>query len=156
VIPFQADGYAGFERLYETGRIQEAACWAHVRRKFYDIAQATDSPIASEAMARIGALYEIESEIRGRPPDERRAARQAHASPLLEDLRIWLHATLSKLSSKGQLALAIRYALTRWPALIRYAADGRIEIDNNCAERSVRDVAATRSLCTSFVSACEH
>jgi transposase len=140
----QADGYAGFERLYETGRIQEAACWAHVRRKFYDIAQATDSPIASEAMARIGALYAIETEIRGRPPDERRAARQARASPLLEELRIWLQATLSKLSSKGQLALAIRYALSRWPALVRYTGDGRIEIDNNAAERSIRDVALGR------------
>jgi transposase len=140
----QADGYAGFERLYETGRIQEAACWAHVRRKFYDIAQATSSPIATEAIHRIAALYAIETEIRGRPPDERRAARQARASPLLEDLRIWLQATLSKLSSKGQLALAIRYALTRWAALIRYAADGRIEIDNNSAERSIRNVALGR------------
>jgi transposase len=140
----QADGYAGFERLYETGRIQEAACWAHVRRKFYDIAQANDSPIAAEAIRRIGALYAIEAEIRDRPPDERRAARQARASPMLEELRSWLQATLSKLSSKGQLALAIRYALTRWPALIRYAADGRIEIDNNAAERSIRDVALGR------------
>lgn len=68
----QADGHAEFERLYETGRITEAACWAHVRRKFYDIAQATDSPIANEAIQRIGVLYGIEAEIRGRPPNERR------------------------------------------------------------------------------------
>jgi hypothetical protein len=140
----QADGYAGFERLYETGRITEAACWAHVRRKFYDIAQATDSPIAHEAIRRIGELYGIETEVRGRPPDERRAQRQARASPLLDDLRTWLQSTLGKLSSKGELALAIRYALTRWPALTRYAGDGRIEIDNNAAERLIRDCALGR------------
>ena len=140
----QADGYAGFERLYETGRITEAACWAHVRRKFYDIEQATGSPIAKEAIGRIGELYSIEAEIRGRPPDERREQRQARASPLLEELRAWLQATLGKLSNKGELAQAIRYALTRWAALARYADDGRIEIDNNAAERSIRDAALGR------------
>jgi len=140
----QADGYAGFERLYETGRVTEAACWAHVRRKFYDIEQATRSPIANEAIRRIGHLYGIEAEIRGRPPDERRTHRQARAAPLLEDLRTWLQATLGKLSSKGELAVAIRYALTRWTALTRYADDGRIEIDNNAAERSIRDAALGR------------
>jgi transposase len=140
----QADGYAGFERLYETGRITEAACWAHVRRKFHDIEQATGSPIAEEAILRIGRLYAIEAEIRGCQPDERRTQRQARASPLLDDLRGWLQATLGKLSSKGELAVAIRYALTRWAALTRYAEDGRIEIDNNAAERSIRDVALGR------------
>ncbi len=140
----QADGYAGFERLYETGRITEAACWAHVRRKFYDIEQATASPIAKEALGRIGELYAIEAEIRGRPPDERRKHRLARASPLLEDLRSWLQATLGKLSAKGELAQAIRYALTRWAALARYADDGRVEIDNNAAERSIRDAALGR------------
>jgi len=140
----QADGYAGFERLYQAGRITEAACWAHVRRKFYDIAQATDSPIANEALQRIGTLYGIEAEIRGRPPDERRTQRQSRATPLLEDLKTWLQATLGKLSSKTELALAIRYALTRWAALTRYADDGRIEIDNNAAERSIRDCALGR------------
>jgi transposase len=140
----QADGYAGFERLYETGRIAEAACWAHVRRKFYDIGEATGSPIAKEAIARIGELYAIEAEIRGRPPDERRGQRQARAAPLLEALKAWLQLTLGKLSSKGELAVAIRYALTRWAALARYADDGRIEIDNNAAERSIRDAALGR------------
>ncbi|MFO0461489.1 MAG: IS66 family transposase [Burkholderiales bacterium] len=140
----QADGYAGFERLYETGRIAEAACWAHVRRKFYDIEQATGSPIAKEAIGRIGELYAIEAEIRGRAPDKRREQRQARASPQLEELRAWMQTTLSKLSSKGELAQAIRYALTRWAALARYAEDGRIEIDNNAAERSIRDAALGR------------
>ena len=140
----QADGYAGFERLYETGRIVEAACWAHVRRKFYDIDQATASPIAQQALARIGALYDIEREIRGRPPDQRRLIRQARAGPLLDELHQWLQSSLSSISAKSELAIAIRYALTRWLALTRYIADGRIEIDNNAAERALRDVALGR------------
>jgi transposase len=140
----QADGYAGFEQLYETGRILEAACWAHVRRKFYDIAQADASPIALEALNRIAQLYEIEAGVRGKPPDERKEARQARAGPLLEDLQAWLQTTLGKLPRKGALALAIRYALVRWPALVRYVDDGNIEIDNNAAERSIRDVALGR------------
>ena len=142
----QADGYAGFNRLYEDRdkRIVEAACWAHVRRKFYDIEKADRSPIAAEAVRRIGALYEIEAGIRGKPPDERKAERQARAGPLLAEMKVWLESTLARLSSKGALAVAIRYALTRWMALTRYVDDGRIEIDNNAAERSIRDVAIGR------------
>jgi transposase len=140
----QADGYAGFERLYEKGNIVEAACWAHVRRKFYDIHQATASPIAQQALSGIGALYEIEREIRGRPADERRSVRQARAGPLLQALWQWLQASLPTISSKSELATAIRYALARWPALSRYVEDGRIEIDNNAAERALRDVALGR------------
>ena len=140
----QADGYAGFDRLYERGDIMEAACWAHVRRKFYDLHVATDSPIAGEALTRIGALYAIESEVRGRPPDQRRSARQARAGPLLDDFHDWLEQTLSTVSQKSALAIAMRYALTRWGALTRYRDDGRIEIDNNAAERSLRAVAIGR------------
>jgi transposase len=140
----QADGYAGFDQLYEGGAIVEAACWAHVRRKFHDIYAANDSPIALEAMHRIGALYGIESDIRGKSPGERQAVRLARAGPLLDELRAWMQATLSQLSSKSELALAIRYALSRWPALTRYRDDGRIEIDNNAAERSLRAVALGR------------
>jgi len=142
----QADGYAGFNRLYEDRdkRIVEAACWAHVRRKFYDIEKADRSPIAAEAVRRIGALYEIEAGIRGKPPDERKAERQARAGPLLAEMKVWLESTLAKLSSKGALAVAIRYGLTRWAALTRYVDDGRIEIDNNAAERSIRAVALGR------------
>ncbi len=141
----QADGYAGFDRLYERGDIMEAACWAHVRRKFYDLHVATDSPIAGEALTRIGALYAIESEVRGRPPDQRRSARQARAGPLLDDFHGWLEQTLSTVSQKSALAIAMRYALTRWGALTRYRDDGRIEIDNNAAERSLRAVAIGRN-----------
>src|ERR1700728_2359985 len=139
-----ADGYAGFDRLFEGGRIQEAACWAHARRKFFDLYEATQSPIAKEALDRIGALYAIESEIRGKPPDERRAARQARAGPLLADLHAWLLATLRQLSKKSELAGAIRYSLSRWEALCRYCDDGRAEIDNNAAERSLRTIALGR------------
>ena len=139
----QADAYAGFDRLYGE-RIQEAACWAHVRRKFYDIHVAHASPIAAEALERIGRLYGIETEIRGRPPDERAAVRQARAGRELEALHAWLHATVAKLSKKSELALAIRYALSRWTALTRYRDDGRLEIDNNAAERALRAVALGR------------
>src|SRR6266536_3406459 len=140
----QADAYAGFNQLYEDGRIEPAACWAHVRRHFYDLEQAHSSPVAREALQQIGALYGIEEPIRGRPPDERRAVRQAQAKPLLDSLRQWFEATLSKLSRKSETTVAIRYALSRWDALTRYIEDGHVEIDNNAAERSLRGVALGR------------
>jgi len=140
----QADGYAGFNRLYESGRVVEVACWAHVRRPFYELSVAGDAPIAREALERIQALFAIEAEIRGRPAEERRAVRQARAGPLLDDLHRWFHDTLSKLSRKSPLALAIRYALTRWTALSRYRDDGRLELENNAAERALRAVALGR------------
>jgi transposase len=140
----QADAYAGFNRLYENGRIQEAACWAHVRRKFFELQQAHGSQVATEAMERIGALYGIEKEIRGRPPDERRQVRQARAKPLLTSLRQWFETTLPKLSRKSDTTAAIHYALSLWDALVRYADDGHIEIDNNAAERALRTVALGR------------
>jgi transposase len=140
----QADGYAGFHHLYGDGRIQEAACWAHVRRKFHDLHVALASPVAREAIERIGALYAIEREIRGRPPDERQQIRRARARPLVDDLRAWMEQKLSALSRKSEVAAAIRYALARWRALLRYIDDGRIELDNNSAERALRAVALGR------------
>jgi len=140
----QADAYAGFNQLYEHGRIQQACCWAHVRRHFYDLEQAHSSPVAREALARIGALYEVEEPIRGRPPDQRRAVRQTQSRPLVDSLRQWFETTLSKLSRKSETTVAIRYALSRWDALTRYIEDGHIEIDNNAAERSLRGVALGR------------
>jgi hypothetical protein len=140
----QADGYAGFNRLYETGRVQEVACWAHLRRPFYEIAQVEDSPIAREALERIGALFAIESEIRGRSAEERRAVRQARAGPLLQALHHWFQSTLSKLSRKSPLALAIRYGLTRWVALTRFHDDGHLAMENNAAERALRAIALGR------------
>jgi transposase len=147
---FQCDGYEGFERLCdredqpEAQRIQLASCWAHVRRKFFDIHEAQKCPIAFEALERIGALYGIEEQIRGRPPEKRAAARQVRAGPLLEELRTWLLHSLPKTSKKSALAVAIRYALTRWRSLTAYMKDGRIEIDNTAAERALRGVALGR------------
>jgi transposase len=140
----QADAYAGFNRLYADGRIQEAACWAHVRRKFYDLDQAHASPVAKVALERIGQLYGIEAEIRGRPAEERRAVRQARAAPLVEALHEWFQTTLLKLSRKSPVASAIGYALELWLALTRYLDDGHLEIDNNAAERALRAVALGR------------
>jgi transposase len=139
----QADAYAGFDQLYGE-KIKEAACWAHVRRKFYDIHVALASPVALEALERIGRLYKIEEEVRGRPPNEREAVRQARAGPELESLHEWLHMTATMMSKKSDLAKAIRYALSNWAALTRYCGDGRLEIDNNAAERALRAVALGR------------
>lgn len=140
----QADAYAGFNQLYLSGLILWAACWSHCRRHFYDLEQAHASPVAREALLRIGALFAIEEKIRGKPPDERRAVRQAESKPLLDSLRQWFETTLSKLSRKSETTAAIRYALSRWDALLRFVDDGRIEMDNNAAERSLRGVALGR------------
>lgn len=140
----QADGYAGFSPLYQGGRILEAACWAHARRKYYDIWVVDRSPIAAEAIRRIGQLYAIEREIRGKSPEERRTVRTARAAPILAGLHDWLSATLSQVSAKSNLAGAIKYSLVRWEALTRYCDDGRIEIDNNTAERAIRPVVVGR------------
>lgn len=140
----QADAYSGFNKLYEDGSIQEAPCLAHIRRKFYDLMEAYRSPIATEAVERIGALYEIEKEIRGRPPDERREVRNQRSRPLLDAMHAWLETSLSKLSRKSDTSAAIHYALARWHAFVRYCEDGRIEIDNSAAERALRAIAVGR------------
>jgi transposase len=140
----QADGYSGFDALFERGTIELAACWAHARRKFYDLHAATKSPLAAEALERIGALYRIEAEIRGNPPDERRRIRQARAGPLVEDLHNWLQQRLTQVSAKSDAAGAILYSLKRWDGLTRYLGDGTIEIDNNAAERALRGPVLSR------------
>ena len=140
----QADAYAGFNRLYDGGRVLEAACWAHVRRKFFDIQQAHASPLAGEVIERMAELYAIESEIRGRSPEERKQVRKARSVPLLAKLHEWMQNTLKKVSRKSDIAAAIGYALGRWPALLRYCDDGLLEIDNNAAERALRAVALGR------------
>ena len=145
----QADGYAGFAELYAlkpdgSRRIVEAACWAHVRRKFFDIHAASGAPLAHEALERIRRLYAIEEEARGRPPGQRVDIRRKHAQPELEAMKAWLQAVLRKVSGKSEMANAIRYALARWEALVRYVDDGRLEIDNNAAERALRAVALGR------------
>ena len=139
----QADGYAGFGALYQ-GEVIEAACWAHARRKYYDLYAQDRSPIAAEAMRRIGLLYAIERQIRGKPPAVRRTVRQERSAPILEELRGWLEATLRTVSAKSPLAGAIQYTLVRWTALTRFRDDGRIDIDNNTAERSIRSIVLGR------------
>lgn len=138
------DGYAGFNAIFETGHVTEAACWAHVRRKFFDVHAANTSPIAKQALDKIAALYAIEAQIKGKPPDERQHYREHHAAPLIADLKAWLDVTLPKLSGKTDLAQAMRYGLSRWTSLTRYINNGRIEIDNNAAERSIRGIALGR------------
>jgi transposase len=146
----QAGVYAGFHHLYGDGAIYEVACWAHARRKFHQIHAIHASPTTTEALARIGALYGIEDEIRGKPADLRLNIRQARARPLLDDLRKWMEKSLRSLSRKSETAGAIRYALSRWRALTRYTDDGWLEIDNSAAERALRAVAMRCSLCPSF------
>jgi transposase len=144
----QADGYAGFDKLYNEANpnhpIKEAACWAHVRRKFYDIQVANDSPLAKTALERIGELYGIEADIRGQSADIRLEIREARSGPLLDALYRWFKDTLTQVSAKSELAVATRYAMSRWKALTRFVADGTIEIDNNAAERALRAVALGR------------
>jgi transposase len=147
----QADAYAGFHHLYEGGAIYEVACWAHARRKFHDIHAIHASPITTEAINRIGALYGIEEEVRGKPAELRCSVRQARAKPLLDDPRSWLEKSLRSLFAKSETAGAIRYALSHWRALTRYVDDGLLEIDNSAAERALRAVALGRK--TTFLLA---
>jgi transposase len=139
-----ADGYAGFGKLFRSEVIEEAACWAHARRKLYDVHQAQASPLAATALAHIRTLYAIEAEIRGRPPDERKRHRQARAGPVLTQLRVWFDHMLAQVPQRSELAEAVRYALARWKALTRYCDDGRLESDNNASERALRAVAFGR------------
>jgi len=140
----QVDGYAGYRALAQKNSVQLAFCWAHVRRRFYELAAAGPAPIASEALERIGALYKVEKDIRGRNPDERRAARQERSRPIVDALAPWLREKLALISQKTKLAEAIRYALARWDGLTRFVDDGRIEIDSNVVERAIRPIALNR------------
>jgi transposase len=140
----QVDGYAGYNHLIdpsrEGGAVTIAFCFAHARRKFYDVHVATKSPIAAEALRRIGTFYEIEDNIRGQPAGERLAARQAETKPLIDEFKCWLDERLMEVSKKSGLAEAIRYTLSHWHGLTRFLEDGRIEIDNNTVERTIRPI----------------
>lgn len=143
----QADAYAGYDKLFADGRIMEAACWAHCRRKFYEIHERQErvsGTLAHQALQHIGALYAIEQAVRGQGAEQRRLYRQSHARPLLLRLHHWLNESLSQLSAKSPMATAIGYALGNWRALNIYVEDGRIEIDNNTAERALRGVVLGR------------
>ncbi len=140
----QVDGYAGFEKLAAGGDIQLAACWAHTRRKFYEVHQATASPIAEEMLRRIAALYTIEDTIRGQTAAARQVARHAKSLPLVDDLKSRLEHELHRVPPRSPLAEAIRYALSRWPELCRFLDDGRLELDTNTVERAIRPIALGR------------
>src|SRR5437773_6936537 len=131
-----ADGYAGFNELFVGGNIVEAACWAHVRRKFFDVHAATGSPIAKEALDRIGQLYAVEKTISGSPPEWRQQQRQLQSKPIAEALSACADNTVRQLSRKAELAAAVRYMRGRWTALVRCFDDGRLALDNNPAERA--------------------
>ncbi len=140
----QVDGFAGYKVVADRNAVSLAFCWSHVRRKFYDLAQAGPAPIATEALARIAQLYRIEGEIRGRSAEERRDIRQARSRGIVDALEPWLRAKLALVSQKSKLAEAIRYALSRWQGLSRFLNDGRVEIDSNVVERAIRPIALNR------------
>jgi transposase len=144
----QCDGYAVYKQMADArrqgGGATLAFCWSHLRRRFYDIAQGGASPLASEALDRIAALYAIETRIRGRSADGRRAVRQAESKPLVAALEDWFRAQLARVSGKSVIAVAFRYGLNHWEGLVRYLEDGRIEIDTNAVERAMRPIALNR------------
>jgi transposase len=143
----QADAFAGYNGLYEGERIIEAACWAHARRKYFDIHQSEQrlaGTLAHQALQKIARLYAVEADIRGQPPDERRRQRQLRTRAILDEMHGWLHETLGLVSAKSPMAQAIGYSLANWRALNRFVDDGRIEADNNIAERALRTVAIGR------------
>ncbi len=154
----QADAYGGYNELYAAGRqpgpVLEAGCFAHARRKFFELADVegaarkksrgertgTVYPIALEAVQKLDALFEIERSFNGQSSAERLAVRREHSAPLMEDLHNWLQAQLAKLSRNHDLAKAINYMLRRWPAFTLFLADGRVCLSNNAAERALRCV----------------
>jgi transposase len=144
----QTDGYAGYRALADPkragGPVTLAFCWAHWRRQFFDLAKSPPAPIATEALKRIAELYEIEAEIRGKSAEERQAARQEKSKPLVAALKAWLETTLARLAGGSTIAQALRYGLNHWDGLTRFLDDGRIEIDSNTVERSMRPIALNR------------
>jgi transposase len=143
----QCDGYAAYKTIANAARdeaITLAFCWAHLRRRFFDIVQGGPAPIASEALERIAALYAIEKTIRGRSAGERRAVRQEKSKPLVLALKVWLEQQLTRVSGKATIAEDIRYALNHWDGLARFLDDGRIELDTNIVERSIRPIVLNR------------
>jgi transposase len=140
----QVDGYGGYRALAERNDVQLAFCWSHVRRPFFELAAAGPAPIATEALERIAGLYAIEKDIRGLSADERHLARQERSRPIVDELEPWLRTKLTLISQKTKLAQAIRYALTRWNGLSHFLNDGRIEIDSNVVERTIRPIALNR------------
>ena len=144
----QVDAYAAYKALADPARAGGPAtlayCWSHVRRRFYEIAQGGNAPVAEGALQRIAALYRIESTIRGQAPERRRTFRDEQSRPLVDQLRAWLDAQLARVPGRSRMAEAIRYALKLWRGLTVFLDDGRVEIDSNVVERSIRPIALSR------------
>ena len=143
----QCDGYAAYKSIADAAcgeAITLAFCWAHLRRRLFDIAKDGSAPIASEALERIAALYAIEKTIRGHTAFERRAVRQEQSKPLVLELKRWFEQQLARVSGKSLIAEAIRYGLNHWDGLTRFLDDGRIELDTNIVERSIRPLVLNR------------
>ncbi len=144
----QADAYAGFNELYHPGRqpgpVTEAGCWAHGRRKLFDLAQLARAPLAAEAVRRIDAIFDVERSINGLPAEQRLAVRRQHVAPLVTELETWMRASRGRMSRHAEVAKAMDYMLKRWDTFSRFLGDGRICLTNNAAERALRGVALGR------------
>jgi len=143
----QADAYSGYNAIYKDGRILEAGCWSHARRKLWDIhvkQKRLPGTLAHEGLVRIGEVFKVEAEVNGRSALRRRRMRQTRTVPVLTELKSWLSQTLAQVSAKSPMALAIGYSLGNWTALTNFVSDGRIDAHNNTAERALRGVAIGR------------
>jgi hypothetical protein len=142
----QVDGYAGYNRLLKRPAqdVTLAYCWAHARRKLHNVTQSSTAPIAQEGLAQIQALYRIEKDLRGQAADRRRAARQEHAKPIIDAFELWLAQSRARVSAKSPTGEALKYIAKYWVGLCRFLDDGRIEVDNNPVERTIRPIALNR------------
>ena len=144
----QVDGYAGYNRLIGPDRIgldlRLAYCWAHARRKLVEITRNGTAPIAEDGVKRIGELYRIEAEMRGLDPEARLAGRQERSAPLVADMQTWLVHHRARVATKSPLGEALAYIAKYWDGLKLFLTDGRIEIDNNSVERTIRPIALNR------------
>ncbi len=142
----QVDGYAGYNRLLKRPAqdIELAYCWAHARRKLHDVAQTGTTPIADEGLKQIGKLYRIEKDIRGQSPGARRAARQEQSKPIIDAFEVWLTRNRARVSAKSPIGEALKYIAKYWNGLILFLNDGRVELDSNAVERTIRPIALNR------------
>ena len=142
----QVDGYAGYNRLLKRPAqdVTLAYCWAHARRKLHDVAQSSTAPIAQEGLAQIQALYRIEKDLRGLPAEGRRAARQDRSKSIINNFKLWLTQNRARISAKSPTGEALKYIAKYWDGLTLFLDDGRIELDSNTVERTIRPIALNR------------
>lgn len=142
----QVDGYAGYNRLLKRPAqdVTLAYCWAHARRKLHDVTQSGAAPIAQDGLAQIQALYRIEKDLRGVSADQRYAARQDRSEPIIEGFEAWLAQSRARVSAKSPTGKALKYIAKYWGGLCLFLSDGRIKLDNNPVERTIRPIALNR------------